>query len=128
VELHVYLKTCFRELAWHNSYYCIGIVMVSELTSSAVDRGLQPWSIQLVFVASLLRLRSKSKDWLAQNQNKMYQSDMSYCRLMLQWVKLAQSQSNSEECWSGKNRTSSSSSHQTVKCSYDIAEKLLIWH
>ena len=56
----------------------IGGVMVSVVTSSEVDRGLDPQSDQSteykigVCVASPLKhaaLMSKSKDWLARNQN-----------------------------------------------------------
>ena len=64
----------------------IGGVMVSVVTPSAVDRGLEPQSDQsteykLVCVASPLKhaaLMSKSKDWLARNQNTVSEwGDMS---------------------------------------------------
>ena len=60
----------------HNS---IGGVMVSMLTSSVIDRGFEPWSGQTkdnkigicCFSAKHAALRSKSKDWLAQNQDNV---------------------------------------------------------
>ena len=60
--------------------------MVSVLASSAVDRGFEPWSGQTkdyeigicCFSAKHVALRSKSKDWLARNQNNVSEwSDMS---------------------------------------------------
>jgi hypothetical protein len=53
--------------------------MVSVLTSSAVDRGFEPRSGQTkdckidicCFSAKHAALRSKSKDWLARNQNNV---------------------------------------------------------
>jgi hypothetical protein len=58
---------------------CIGGVMVSVLTSSVVDREFQLPSGQTkdykigicCFSAKHAALRSKSKDWLAQNQNNL---------------------------------------------------------
>ena len=61
------------------NWYCVNctcVVMVSMLTSSAVDIvqiGLNQ-TIKLVFVASLLSttaLRRKSIDWLARNRNNV---------------------------------------------------------
>ena len=50
----------------------IGGVMVSVLTSSAVDRGFEPRSGQTKgFSTKHAALRRKSKDWLARNQNNM---------------------------------------------------------
>ena len=54
-------------------------VMVSELASSIVDRGLEPRSGQAkvykigicCFSAKHAALRRKSKDWLARNQNSV---------------------------------------------------------
>jgi hypothetical protein len=51
--------------------------MVSVLTSSAVDRGFEPWSGQTkdykigisCFSDKHAALRRKSKDWLVRNQN-----------------------------------------------------------
>ena len=59
-------------------------VMVSVLASSAVDRG---FIIGLVFAASPLTtaLRSKSKDWLARNQENVSEwKDMSNHGLFFQ--------------------------------------------
>ena len=64
----------------------IGGVMVSVLTSSAIDRGLEHRSGQTkdykmgicCFSAKHAALRRKSKDWLARNQNNLSEwSDMS---------------------------------------------------
>ena len=64
--------------------------MVSVLASSAVDRGFEHWSDQskdykigiCCFSAKHAALRSKSKDWLARNQDNVYEwSDMSICGL-----------------------------------------------
>jgi hypothetical protein len=69
--------------------------MVSMLTSSAVDRGFEPWSGQTedwkigmcCFSAKQAALSSKSKDWLARNQDNVSEwSDMSTCDLLFQWV------------------------------------------
>jgi hypothetical protein len=57
----------------------IGGVIVSVFTSSAVDRGFKPCSghtkdykIDICcFSAKHAALRSKSKDWLARNQNNV---------------------------------------------------------
>ena len=48
----------------------IGGVMVSMLASSAADRGFEPKTIKLVFVASPLSTQHEGEraDWLAQNQ------------------------------------------------------------
>ena len=60
--------------------------MVSVLASSAVDRGFEPRSGQTkdykigfcCFSAKHVALPSKSKDWLARNQNNLSEwSDMS---------------------------------------------------
>jgi hypothetical protein len=59
--------------------------MVSVLSSSAVDRGFEPWSgqskdyqIGIDFLsAKHAALRRKSKDWLTRNQNNVSEwSDM----------------------------------------------------
>ena len=72
---------------------CISVVMVSVLASSAVDRGFKPQSGQTkdyeigicCFFARHAALRSKSKDWLARNQNNVPEwSDMSNRRLLFQ--------------------------------------------
>jgi hypothetical protein len=57
----------------------IGGVMVSVLASSVIDRGFEPRSGQTkdykisicCFSAKHAALRSKSKDWLAQNQDNV---------------------------------------------------------
>ena len=67
--------------------------MVSMPASSAVDRGFEPLSGQTkyyeigicCFSAKHAVLRSKSKDWLARNQNNVFEwSDMSTCGLLFQ--------------------------------------------
>jgi hypothetical protein len=67
--------------------------MFSVLTLSAVDRGFEPQSGQTkdfkigiyCFSAKHAALRSKSKDWLAQNQNNVSEwSDMSTRGLLFQ--------------------------------------------
>ena len=60
----------------HHSVNRIGRVMVSVLTSNAVDCGFEPPSGQTkdykigicCFCAKHTALRRKSKDWMAQNQ------------------------------------------------------------
>jgi hypothetical protein len=67
--------------------------MVSVLVSSAVDRGFEPQSSQTkdykigicCFSTNHATLRSKSKDWLARNQNNVSEwSDMSLRGLLFQ--------------------------------------------
>ena len=67
--------------------------MVSVLVSNAVDRGFEPQSSQTKdykigicwFSANQAALRSKSKDWLARNQNNVSEwSDMSLRGLLFQ--------------------------------------------
>jgi hypothetical protein len=67
--------------------------MVSVLASSAVYRGFEPRSGKTkdyeigicCFSAKHAALRSKSKDWLARNQNNVSEwSDMSIRRLLFQ--------------------------------------------
>jgi hypothetical protein len=67
--------------------------MVSVLVSNAVDRGFRARSGQTkdykigicCFSAKHAALRSKSKDWLARNQNNVSEwSDMSTRRLLFQ--------------------------------------------
>jgi hypothetical protein len=71
----------------------IGGVMVSVLASSAIDRGFEHRSGQTkdckigicCFSAKHAVLRSKSKDWLAWNQNNVSEwSDMSTRGLLFQ--------------------------------------------
>ena len=72
-----------------NLINCIGGVMASVLALSAVDCELEPRSDQTKdyktgmcsFSAKHTALRSKGKDWLAQNQNNVSKwSYMSTCR------------------------------------------------
>ena len=67
--------------------------MVSVLISSAVDRGFEPRSGLIkdfkiglcCFSAKHAALKGKSKDWLARNQNNVFDwSDMSTRRLVFQ--------------------------------------------
>jgi hypothetical protein len=67
--------------------------MVSVLASSAVDHGFEPRSGQTkeyiigicCFTAKHAALRSKNKDWLAQNQNNVSEwSDTSTSGLLFQ--------------------------------------------
>ena len=77
-------------------------VMVSMLTSSAEDHGFQPRSGQTkdykigiicCFSAKHAALRSKSKDWLARNQNNVSEwGDMSIRGLLFQWASAIQIQ------------------------------------
>jgi hypothetical protein len=69
------------------------VVMVSGLASSAVDHGFEPRSGQTkdykiglcCFSAKHAALRRKSKDWLARNQDNVYEwGDVSICRLLFQ--------------------------------------------
>ena len=69
-------SACFLKL--ENDNHICGVV-VSVLASSAVDRGFEPQSGQTIdykigmccFSANHTALRSKSKDWSAQNQNNV---------------------------------------------------------
>lgn len=108
----------------------IGDVMVSHLSSSTIDRGLnlgqvrswfEPWSGQVeghkmgisCFFSKYTALRRKSKDGLSQNQNKLSKwSGMSTGRLLFQW--------------SIAKRTSSSSDRNLTCSNHDTAKKLLI--
>ena len=67
--------------------------MISVLASSALDRGFDPRSVQTkdykfgicCFSAKHAALRRKSKDWLARNEDKVYElGDMSIRGLLLQ--------------------------------------------
>ena len=67
--------------------------MVSVLATSAVDRVFEPWSGQTkdykigicCFSAKHVALRRKSKDWLARNQNNVFEwNDMSTLGLFFQ--------------------------------------------
>ena len=101
--------------------------MVSVLASSAIDCEFDPRSGQTkeykigicCFSAKHAALRSKSKDWLARNQNNVSEwSDISTRQLAL-WK-------SNWACWSRTKRTSSSS-HWKLTCSRrDIAENCWI--
>ena len=76
-----------------NQQHRIGGVMVSVLTSSAVDRGFESRSSQTkdykigicCFSAKYAALRRKNKDWLARNQNNVSEwSDISTRGLLFQ--------------------------------------------
>jgi hypothetical protein len=81
----------------------IGGVMVSMLASSEVDHGFEPRCDQTkgykvgicCFSAKHAVWRSKSKDWLARNQNNVSEwSDMSTHGVLFQWastIKIQQS-------------------------------------
>jgi hypothetical protein len=79
----------------HVSSNRISSVMVSMLTSSAVDHGLEPWSGQITdykigicgFSAKPAALRRKNKDWSARNQNNVTEwSDLSTHGLLFYWA------------------------------------------
>jgi hypothetical protein len=87
----LYLLTYMASYSHQNNR--IGGVMVSVLTSSAVDRGSEPQSGQTkdykigicYFSAKHAALSSKSKDWFARNQNNVSEwSDMSTWGLLFQ--------------------------------------------
>ena len=82
-------------LAWYRAHRRISGVMVSVLTSSAVDRGFEPRSGQTkdyeidicCFSAKHAALSRKNKDCLARNQNNVSElRDMSTRGLLLQWA------------------------------------------
>ena len=67
--------------------------MVSVLASNAVDRGFEPrlgqtkdYKIVIYFSAKRAALRTKSKDWLARNQDSVLEwGEMSIRELLFQW-------------------------------------------
>jgi hypothetical protein len=64
----------------------IGGVMVSVLASSTVDRGCEPRSGQIgicCFFAKNTTFRSKSKNWLARNQDNVSEWEAMFIRGML---------------------------------------------
>jgi hypothetical protein len=68
-------RTCF---------FCLALVQDKKIWSWVWGRGKQN-ILRLVFVAS--PLRSKSKDWLARNQDNVSEwSNMSFCGLLFQSV------------------------------------------
>jgi hypothetical protein len=93
-----------------NQKHCIGGVMVSVLTLSAVDRRVKPKTIRLVFVASTLSTQHYGErgkiGWLGiritcPNRVTFLPADCCFSELALY-------KSNSA-CWSRTRRTSSSS-------------------
>jgi hypothetical protein len=100
-------------------------VMVNLLGSNVVNRDFGPRSGQTkdykidicCLFAKLVSLRSKSKDWLAWNQDNVSKgSDISICGKF------------NSTCWSSTKQISSSS-NQNISCSrHDTAGKLLAWH
>jgi len=72
--------------------------MVSVLTSSAVDRGLEPDRVKsyyeigiCCFSAKHAALKRKGKDWLALNQDNVSEwIDMSSRGLLFQWASTIQ--------------------------------------
>ena len=88
-----YVTTGHRKYPWRNNR--IGDVMVSVLSSSAVDRGFEPLSGKTkdykisicCFSAKDAALRGKRKDWLARNQNNVSKwGDMSTRGVLFQWT------------------------------------------
>ena len=123
----LYLLTYMASYSHQNNRICG--VMVSVLTSSAVDRGSEPQSGQTkdykigicYFSAKHAALSSKSKYWFARNQNNVSEwSDMSTRGLLFQWASTIKIQL--------RTTRTSSSSHWKLTCSrHDTAEKLLSW-
>jgi hypothetical protein len=80
--------------------------MVSMLTQCTVDRGFEPWLGKTkdsefdiccfsAKHAALLPLRRKRKDWLAWNQDNVFEwGDMSICRLLFPWASTMKIQLN----------------------------------
>jgi hypothetical protein len=121
----------FNHLLW--IYSRIVGVMVSVLATSAVDRGFEPQSGKTkdykigicCFSAKNAALRSKSKDWLARNQNNV--SEWSECLSAdCCFSELALCKSYSA-CLSRTKRTSSSSHWNLPCCRHDIAEKICLY-
>ena len=81
----------------HYFFNCIGGVMISVLASSAVDRGFQfrlgqtkDYKIDICcFSTKHAALRSKSKAWLAENQDNLSEwGDMPIRRLLFQCARI----------------------------------------
>ena len=86
---YIYIYQVIKTYIYMTGVNCI--IMVSVLASSAVDRGIEPWSghtkyykIDICcFSVKHAALRRKSKDWLAQNQDNVSKwSDMCIHRLL----------------------------------------------
>ena len=95
----IYILLIYISFLWYFKCYIlvnrIGGVMVSVLVSSAVDRGFEPRSGQskdyyiaiCCLSAKHAALRRKSKDWLARNQDNVFEWDnMSIRGLSFQWA------------------------------------------
>jgi hypothetical protein len=89
------LSNCFSNCGLKIKFNHIGGVMVSVLALSALDCGFELRSGHTkyykigicCFSAKYAALRSKSKDWLARNQNNVSEwSDMSTHVLLFQWA------------------------------------------
>ena len=98
--------------------------MVSVLASSVVDRGFEPRSGQtkdykigiLCFSAKQAALKRKSIDWLARNQDNVFEwGDMSIRGLLFQWTSTIQ-------IWSSTKRNSSSFYWKLTCSRHDITE------
>ena len=101
------LRTCYFNclfsLQFDSFLNRIGGVVVSVLASGAVDRGFEPRSGQTkdlnigigCFSAKHAAIRITSKDWLARNQDDMFEwGGMSISGLLFQWastIKIQQS-------------------------------------
>ena len=112
IPVIIYLFLYFQLLVWTQNIFfiyiilCIyhnriGGVMVSVIDSSAVYRGFEPRSGQTkdykigicCFSTKHAALRSKSKDWMARNQNNVSEwSDMSTRWLLFQWASTLKNQ------------------------------------
>ena len=121
-----------KDLKQFHTGNCIGGVAVSMLASSAVDCGFEPRSGpteeyklgMCCFSAKQAALRSKSKDWLARNQNNVFRVE----RYVYPGIVFPVS-------WHHKNPTqyvglqqSGHHHHFIANLAYDIAEELLSWH
>jgi hypothetical protein len=93
-------------------------VMVSMLTSSALDHGFKPRSVNTkdykigicCFSAKHMALRRKSKDWLARNQDNVSElSDMSstkWTSSSSHWMLTCSRHDIAENCWVGVKQQS----------------------
>jgi len=77
---------------------CIGGVMVSMLTFSAIDCGGQTKNYKIgicCFSTKHTALRSKSRDWLGRNQNNVSEwNNMSARGMLFQWASTIKIQLN----------------------------------
>ena len=77
-----------------HSFNIVGSVVVSVLDSSVVDRESRQnkdYKIDIWYLSvQHAVLRSKNKEWLAQNQDNIFEwYDMTTRRLLCQWMKTA---------------------------------------